>query len=379
MADDAGDFNPVNALGTLDLLGAHNVVGDLLSETSELRDARVIFRPWELGEVIAARAPDLGAIHRTLLLTTTSGRYVVRGYRHRERAPVEREHALIAYARAQRIPAPAPIPLPDGATILTHAGTHYALFPFASGAQIPRETISVRGAATMGGFLARLHCALEGFPPDATRRRSLAVSTSESLGEAVALDDVIRRHGLRDAVDKRAYARLLSQRRWLERQAPKTQPVAEGALRKLMELPQQLIHGDYQDSNLFFADGDARAISAVLDWDPAYFAPRVWEVIRALDLVFALEPTRASAFVAAYRTAYRQGRRITPWRDVDPLPLAHLDVAAEVYSWTRAHGFWIYWEVYDNGNDRCRRFIGPARFIPFIKRWQAMRRTLSDF
>ena len=379
IADDAGDFNAMTALGTLDLLDAHNGVGGMLGETSELRDARTIFRPWELGEVISARAPELGAIHRTLLLTTTSGRYVVRGYRHRERAPVDREHALITYARAQRLPVPAPIPLPDGATILAHEGAYYALFPFASGVQTPRETITVRGAATMGAFLARLHSALAGFPPDATRRRSLAVSTRESLAEAVALDGVIRGHGLRDAVDKRAFARLHSQRRWLERQTPKTQVAADTALWALLALPQQLIHGDYQDSNLFFADDSTRAISAVLDWDPAYFAPRVWEVIRALDLVFALEPTRASAFVAAYRTAYRQGRRIAPWRDVDPLPLAHLDLAAEVYSWTRAHGFWIYWEVYSLGNDRCRRFIGPARFVPFAKRWQAMRHTLSDF
>ncbi len=382
IADDAGDFSPVNTLGALDLLGAHNGVGELGStlagETGELRDARAIFRPWELGEVISAKTPELGAIHRTLLLTTTSGRYVVRGYRHRERAPVDREHALIAYARAHRIPAPTPIPLPDGATILTHEGTYYALFPFASGVQVPRANITVRGAATMGAFLARLHGALEGFPPDVTRQRSLVVNTEESHHEAVELIAIIQRHGLRDAMDRRAYARLQSQRRWLERQTAKSQAAADAALRALLALPQQLIHGDYQDSNLFFADESARAISAVLDWDPAYFAPRVWEVIRALDLVFALEPQRTRAFVDAYRTAYRQGRRIAPWRDVDPLPLAHLDIAAEVYSWTRAHGFWIYCEVYQNGNDRCRRFIGPARFVPFIKRWQALRHTLSD-
>ncbi len=370
MTDNLGDLGALGALGPLGAVA-------LADATDELRDARAIFRAWELGEALTARAPELGAIHRTLLLTTTTGPYVIRGYRHRDRAPVEREHALITYARVHEIPAPAPIPLPDGASILTHGGTHYALFPFATGIQTPRASLNLRGAATMGAFLARLHRALEDFPPDATRRRSLAVSTVESLDEAVALHTTMRDHGLRDAVDKRAFARLLSQRRWLERQTARSQANADAALRALLALPQQLIHGDYQDSNLFFRDDTQRAISAMLDWDPAYFAPRVWEVIRTLDLVFALEPTRSQAFVAAYRTAYRQGRRISAWRDVDPLPLADLDLAAAVYSWTRAHGFWIYWEVYAEGNDRCRRFIGPARFVPFANRWQSMRGILS--
>ncbi|HLY32874.1 MAG TPA: phosphotransferase, partial [Ktedonobacterales bacterium] len=402
-------------------------------ESLELADARAIFRAWALGDVLTVGLPATGAIHRTLLLTTTSGPYVVRGYRHQERAPVEREHALIAQMRALGIPAPGPIAMPDGETILDYHGAFYALFPHAPGTHVLRTQLSVRGAATMGAFLGRLHRALATVPLDESRFRTLAVDTREAIQEAIALETLMRAHPLRDEVDRRAFARLRSQRYWLEQRTPDDIARAEGVRKALLSLPVQLIHGDYQDTNLLFADASERVISAILDWDPAYIAPRVFEVIRTLDIVFNLEPGRCQAFVAAYRASYRASYRAgasdvfacpsgiaqassrrwsrpsrgwAPWELAsrqaptpqmsatpihlaraipglagvsDSLPLDELDLAAAVYSWTRAHGFWIYWEVYQHGNDRARRFIGPAQFIPFLERWRAMRHFLRLF
>ncbi|GEM_PF-1361409 len=429
LPDDINGAPVLHHLQSVHHVQAHEMYEEHIAhERPELTDARAIFRAWRLGEVLAVALPATGAIHRTLLLTTTTGPYVVRGYRHAERAPVEREHALIAHMQAQGIPAPAPLAMPDGETILEYNGGYYALFPFARGVHVLRTQLSPRGAATMGAFLGKLHRALADVPHDDARRRDLRVDTSEAIQEAIELEAIMRQHPLRDEVDRRAFARLLSQRQWLERQSEDARAQAEGARRALFALPTQLIHGDYQDTNLFFEDETERAISAILDWDPAYIAPRAFEVIRTLDIVFNLEPARCQAFIAAYRASYRQAQAesLAPiatyaheyraaeathrrgwiplelalrWgthnvgaiqpvhlatsaygpTTTDPLPLEELDLAAAVYSWTRAHGFWIYWEVYRHGNNRVRRFIGPAEFIPFIEGWRMMRHYLRHF
>lgn len=56
----------------------------------------------------------------------------------------------------------------------------------------------------------------------------------------------------------------------------------------LSSLEQQVIHGDYQEINLFFEDGK---VSAVIDWDQSYVAPRASEVVQTLHYVCKLEGT----------------------------------------------------------------------------------------
>ncbi|MEO7002357.1 MAG: phosphotransferase [Ktedonobacterales bacterium] len=129
-----------------------------------------------------------------------------------------------------------------------------------------------------------------------------------------------------------------------------------------------MIHGDYQEGNLFFVDdatGGSARISDIIDWDQVYRAPRAWEVIRTLDLCFALEPRSVRAFLAAYRS-------------VAPLPDDALDTTAQAYSWMRAHDFWVYDHIYAQGNTRYQHYIGPAPFVPFTDGWLALRATLTS-
>jgi homoserine kinase type II len=104
---------------------------------------------WGVGAVAAAAVPATGTVNRTGLLTTTRGRFALRAYRLRERAPVDREHALIAYAAARGVPAVAPLPLPrpGGGTALERGGRYFALFPRAPGRQVARADLGVAEAA----------------------------------------------------------------------------------------------------------------------------------------------------------------------------------------------------------------------------------------
>jgi homoserine kinase type II len=308
---------------------------------------------WAIGPIVASHAPSSGTINRTLLVDTPGGSYALRAYRHRDRAPVEREHEVIAYARAQGLPAVAPLPLPGGATILERAGRFYALFPRAPGSQIERDDLGTAELAAMGRCLAALHRGLASYPSERARRRELAVDRDAALDRIAALDRAIRARPNLDDVDRRALTALAGRREWI---------IRCGAFRPndLMALEQQLIHGDYQHTNLFFERG---YVSAIIDWDQTYLAPRAWEIVRAMHLVWNLAAGPCRVFLAAYRSELS-------------LPDAELDLAATYYGWFRAHDLWLYEAIYTEENGRVPAFVESDGFAPLVDRWAALRARL---
>ncbi|HEY7833242.1 MAG TPA: phosphotransferase [Ktedonobacterales bacterium] len=306
---------------------------------------------WRLGAVRRARVPRQGVVHRTLLLDCDAGRFALRAYRHADLARVEREHALIAAVAVRGIPAVRPVPLPEGGTVLAREGRFYALFPFALGRQIARARLGPRALAAMGGFLARLHHALAECQVEGMRPRAMDLDAGRTLAGIARLLAVIRARPDGDALD--ALERLTRQRAEVE-------CAAGASAAPLNALPFQVIHGDYQEENLFFSDG---SVSAIIDWDQAYLAPRAWEVVRVLDLVCRLDPARCRAFLAGYRAGHT-------------LPAGDLDLAAAWYGSMRLHDLWLYTSYYLEGNERVARFIAPGPYVPFGARWRAMMERL---
>jgi homoserine kinase type II len=312
-----------------------------------------LLNAWAIGPILAACTPSSGTINRTLLVDTSGGSYALRAYRHRERAPVEREHEVILYARSQSLPAVAPLPLPGGATILERDGRYYALFPCAPGRQIARNELGAHELAAMGRCLAALHRGLRSYPAERANRRSFAVDRDAGLARIAALEQTIRARPNQDDVDRRALVALAGRREWI---------VRYGASRPsdLMALDRQLIHGDYLHTNLFFDRGD---VSAIIDWDQTYLAPRAWEIARTMHLVWNFDAEPCRAFLAAYRAE-------------QSLPDAELDLATKYYGWFRAHDLWLYEAIYMDGNDRVRAFVESDGFTPLIDRWAALRAML---
>lgn len=320
-----------------------------------LNDATIhkLVAAWGLRAVGAALRPNAGTIHQTRLVPTDAGVVVLRAYRYDERAPVEREHAVIAHARARALPAVAPLPLPDGATILTNAGRFYALFPYAPGRQVVRADLGAVEATAMGACLAELHSALADLPATLLTPRSLHVDRAATVAEIERLAAYARAGT--DPHDAVVLRSLLGQRAFVE-------SLPDSAIIDLAGLAFQPIHGDYTETNVFFHDG---AVSAVIDWDQAYRAPRAWEVVRTLHLAFGFDATLASAFLAAYRV-------------VAPLAWAELDQAAAAYGVVRAHDLWLPQWIYDRGDDRVRRFFTDRGFVAVESQWAALRVVLAS-
>lgn len=309
-------------------------------------DPQTLLDAWGVGKLLASQEPESGAVHRTLLVQTESGRYALRLYRYAEPAPIECEHRLIGLARARAVPAVAPLPLPDGRTALRHAGGFAALFPHAPGRQISANELRPADIAAMGRALARLHLALHGLAHGLVPARSFEVRREPALERIGQIIERLRTQPVLSADDQHVLTRLLGQRTYIERATP----ARPGPL---LELPQQVIHGDFQLSNLFFS---ADEVVGIIDWDQPYVAARAWEVIRTLDLVFGFGGARSRMFLDAYRS-------------VQPLSTEELDTAAIWYSHLRAHDLWLYEALYLQGDERVRRFVPPGPFVPLIERW----------
>jgi Ser/Thr protein kinase RdoA (MazF antagonist) len=305
---------------------------------------------WDVGEVRSVSMPGTGTINRTLLVETASGSYVLRGYRHADRAPVTREHAAIAHARARGIPAVAPLPLPSSGTILDRGGRFYALFPPADGTHVVRAALTPAHIATMGGFLAQLHAALADVPLETAARRDLAVDPAATLARIDRLEAVVRARPSIGEQDRWSLVQLAGRRDWIARASPQCMP-------DLAPLGRQVIHGDYQETNLFF---QSERVSAIIDWDQTYVASRAWEVVRTIDVSFGFAPGPSRIFFAGYCAQA-------------PLDAAALDLAASAYALMRAHDLWIYEAIYLAGDDRPRRFVGAAPFVPLAERWGALK------
>jgi homoserine kinase type II len=313
-----------------------------------------LLRPWGLGTVQSATRPATGTVHQTVLVTTARGRYALRSYRHHERAPVAREHAIIAHVRAHGLPVVSPLPLPNGGTILECDGRFHTLFPQAPGRQLPKHALGPNEARAMGACLGQLHRALADLPAMWWAQRTFAVERDATLAGIARLEVAIQARPTPDAADAAALAWLVGQRAWLLQRAAAT-------CIDLTALEHQPIHGDYQESNLFFVRA---RVSAVIDWDQTYLAPRAWEVMRTLHLAFAFAPALCRPFLAAYRA-------------VMPLPLADLDQAAAAYALKVGHDLWVFEEYYPRSNERVRRFLQPGGFASPATDWERLRLLLA--
>lgn len=173
--------------------------------------------------------------------------------------------------------------------------------------------------------------------------------TLESLARVQAATTA---RALQTDTDRTALHHLAGRREWLQEWAALDGPMR----RRFGALPLQVVHGDFQETNLFFGGGE---VSAVIDWDQCGVAPRAWEVLRALHLMLGLAPETCRVFLAAYR-------------DLCPLPRLELQEAAACYDALADQNLWVYEALYLEGDDRVRPFLTPGAFVPFAARWRDM-------
>lgn len=346
-------------------IGAYNVMVDQftnpgLAYTQAEKDNLLhlaeadLRRAWKLPPILSSRLAETGTIHRTVLLETAERNYALRAYRYtaEEYERIISEHAIISYVQEQGLPVPVPLLLPDGKRILEHEGHFYALFPFAIGEQVARDQLTVSEAIAMGKFLGKVHLVLRRYSSKYLSWPAFTVDLNTTLMLIDQIEETLCARP-KDKQETNVLSCLAERRAWLA-------GLPERKSSDFGSFEQQAIHGDYQETNLFFSDGQ---VSAVIDWDKACMAPRAWEVVRTLHYAFKLVGETSQAFLYAYQHVF-------------PLVSGELDRAAAMYGWMQAYNFWPYKALYLEGNQRVRTFLRPqGPYVPFEEHWA----DLQDF
>lgn len=308
---------------------------------------------WGVTPVSAPARATSGVMNETYLVTTVDRQVVLRRHRRTERRLVDLEHRIIGYARECGVPAPPALPTPGGSLVVEDGGRLYSLFAHAPGRQLSGDELHPGHARSMGATLAFLHEALADFPVAGARPPKGEVPTPQGTLRRIG-DYIAQLETWPDPTEHERWA--LDDLRGRAALLEGSDDVTLG----LLEPPagtNQLLHGDFQESNLFFS---GEQVVAVIDWDKASVGWPPAETVRTLDLALGLGSALCTAFLEGYRS-------------VRDLTTDDLDTAAHNYGFGQLHGLWLYDMVYLRHDDRCRRFIRPGGFLPFADRWARLR------
>ena len=320
----------------------------MFAPTLSAQDQRVL-SSWRLGPILSTEIPPTGTVNRTVLLQTANGAYAFRAYHRPDLSRVLGEHTALRHAAAQGIPVCPPVPLPNGETVVEQGGSLFALFSGASGQQIGRHSLSFQEVAAAGRCLARIHRAFEAFPIEQARRKQFTFDTPDTLARLTHLEEVIPAHEEQTEIEMAALRQLAERREWIVR----TEAQDAAMQVRFAAMPSQIVHGDFQETNLFFDQGE---VSAVIDWDQFGAAPRVWDILRSLDLMLGLAPKPCRVFLNAYRS-------------LSSLPEEELEEGAAWCGFLADRNLWVYEAFFLNGNERVRPFLRQESFQPFEVRF----------
>lgn len=316
-----------------------------------------LLEAWSLPAPSELQRTEGGATNRVYRVTSGGRVAFLRVYRRAERALAAREHALIAHARAHGVPAVGLLPARSGDTVVERDGAVCALYEPARGVQLPGSALGVEHAHGAGACLGHLHRALLPLQDAGYLRWTLSWDGAAWVERLNVVERALLARGELDETDRWALERLRAQRSWL------AQPECEHVYQP--RCLGQVVHGDYQDANLFF---EGTAVSAVIDWEQAAFMPRGYEIARACWFMFRLEPARTGHFLAGYREQDAAHA---------PLPVAELADGARAWGCFADHHVWPLEESYLNGNPAARRYIPHAPFRPFRAAWAELEGTLG--
>jgi homoserine kinase type II len=213
-----------------------------------------------------------GTINTNVRVETTTDTVFLRINEGKTRDDVAREAAIVAHAAAHGVPTPAMLRARDGEAFAVWRGELASVFPWVPGRTLTRAEVTPAHAALVGGALAKLHLASEGYvdrragryEPDEIRARveRVADTGQAELVGAVAV--------LRLALDGLAGERADA-------------------------LPVGIIHGDLFIDNVLYDDADAAPrLAALLDFEQASWGRLAYDLaVTTLAFAYGRDDFRA--------------------------------------------------------------------------------------
>ena len=316
-----------------------------MSPGEHTNTARELAERWFGATVAEPLLVTGGATNTTFQLDVSGTRYYLRRSRKVDREAVLREHALIEHVRAHGIPAPKALELEGSSVLVAADGAVWSAFEAVVGAQVAYAELTEAHVQSAGRLLALLHAATATLPTQSYPRRMLAWDGPAWVARLERIHAAIGALPALDPTDRWALERVQQQRAWLADSA------CAHAYRPAY--PNQVLHGDYQSSNLFFTGSE---VTGVIDWDVPMCLPRAFELVRACFFLCQMQPELCAALVFGYRA-------------LTPLSAAELADGAHAWGVFADHHVWPLEETYLHDNRAAARFIWHRPFRPFAEEW----------
>ncbi|MDP1624831.1 MAG: phosphotransferase [bacterium] len=276
-----------------------------------------------------------GFISTNYIVETAGKKYFLKQYATNKLSKVQVVHKAKAFFALKGLPVILPIETTDGDTVMSIGDKHHALFPFIEGGvHFKRGEIPETAIKSSARLLADLHRTGKECPFVATD--VMSYKTKEEFMERVdELISIISKITTPSTFDTLAFESLMLKKSLVERDyMPLSELKGEDPI---------LIHGDFQDGNIFF-DREGRVLK-VFDFDKARMGLRAGELWRAVNYMFLNgffdehRLAQARLFIYEYRKAI----------DIDRDELVN---GLEVFYQRIIKSLWIETFHYLDGNTR---------------------------
>lgn len=286
---------------------------------------------------------DGGYLSNNYVFTNREYNFFLKGYCYEDINRVEEIQKIEFFFAAGGIPIILPIQNKHGLYIFTVSGVHYSLFPYVEGRIISYNDLTAKALASAGKMLARLHSLTKNGIPNFVTEVISPCSKDIFLEEVQLIKEKLRNKNKLDNFDQ--FDQLVKKSINFKKEAVEKNQIEYEDL----NLPNShLIHGDYYNANLFFDEDDN--IKYVFDLEKAKRAPRIYDVIRAIDSMCFFAHfedknfKKAKIFIQAYNSEF-------------PLDEIELEKGVKYYYFRKIHSLLVEKEHYLKGNIRLDDFL----------------------
>jgi homoserine kinase type II len=213
---------------------------------------RRILAHYDVGSLVRSKGFKAGYVQTNILLTTRTGRYVLRCYENRSIKSVMFEAELLEHLRRREYPCAEPVKTRDGTLIGSHSNKPYILFCYVPGRHV--KNLNEAQLHDLVKHLALLHTITEGYKPRYAHRR-------EPRTKAFCLR-----------------AAHTEAQRFTDGEGAERLKIIRDHLRTVAlpsELPRGVIHGDFDATNLKFL---GEKLTGVLDFDDATYTYLIYDL-----------------------------------------------------------------------------------------------------
>jgi Ser/Thr protein kinase RdoA (MazF antagonist) len=309
-----------------------------------------------LAEISYSEKVDKGFLsENTKLMTSDNKAYFLKKYRFDNEKRIKEIHAAKKYFSDGGVPVIMPVHTRQMQTYFTYNDSYFALFPFVSGLQPERGTLSKAMIVSLGNMLGKIHLLGKESLLEIDDHFTLS-NKEEALETARNIEAK-----LNEIKDKNDFDLLTQEVVTFKKELIEKNDISFEDLNLRSD---HLIHGDYLDHNVFFDEHGG--VKYVFDFEKTSYEPRTQELFRSATYSF-LNTDFDETSIANIRLY------IKSYLEVYPIGTEELKNGLLAHFIKSAYGFWVEKEHYLKGNSRVDLFLELN-----FKRLKFMSERLND-